>query len=125
MKSYFVTMILFSFFAFTFTSVNAQTLNKKSLLSDLNKTEDVTMSEQQMKEYESINNRLADDLLNVDKSDKSEKDRDKEIDKLFDKRDNDVDSIFGKDSKYDDTKKNLRKTSNKMRRKMKLTKLVL
>jgi len=125
MKSFFVTMILFSFCAFTFTSINAQTLNKKTLVSDLNKTEDVTMSEQQKKDYESINNHLADDLVNVDKSDKSEKDRDKEIDKLFDKRDNDVDAIFGKDSKYDDTKKNLRKTSNKMRRKMKLTKLVL
>lgn len=125
MKSYFVTMILFSFFAFAFTSVNAQTLNKKTLVSDLNKTEDVTMTAQQKKEYESINNRLADDLVNVDKSEKSQEDRDKEIDKLFDKRDNDVDNIFGKDSKYDDTRKNLKKTSNKMRRKMKLTKLVL
>ena len=125
MKSYFVKMIMYSLCAFMFTSVNAQTLNKKTLVSDLNNTEDVTMSEQQKKDYESINNRLADDLVNVDKSEKSQEDRDKEIDKLFDKRDNDVDNIFGKDSKYDDTRKNLKKTSNKMRRKMKLTKLVL
>jgi hypothetical protein len=125
MKPIIVKLLLLSIFVLSINSLGAQTLNKKSLLTDLNNTEGVKLSPQQQKEYESSNSKLAGDLLNMDKSKKSKDDRDKEVDRLFDKRDNDIDNMFGKDSKYDDTRKSLKKTSNKMRRKVKLAKLVM
>jgi len=125
MQPFLAKLILLSIFALSINSLGAQTLNKKSLISDLNDTEGVKLSPQQQKEYESSNTKLAGDLLNMDKSKKSKDDRDKEVDRLFDKRDKDIDDMFGKDSKYDDTRKSLHKTSNKMRRKVKLAKLVV
>lgn len=125
MKSFIVKLLLLSIFVLSINSLGAQTLNKKSLISDLNDTEGVKLTPQQQKDYESSNTKLAGDLLNMDKSSKSKDDRDKEVDRLFDKRDKDIDNMFGKDSKYDDTRKSLHKTSNKMRRKVKLAKLVV
>lgn len=125
MKSFIVKLLLLSIFVLSINSLGAQTLNKKSLISDLNDTEGVKLTPQQQKDYESSNTKLAGDLLNMDKNSKSKDDRDKEVDRLFDKRDKDIDNMFGKDSKYDDTRKSLHKTSNKMRRKVKLAKLVV
>jgi predicted oxidoreductase len=125
MKPFIAKLLLLSIFVLGINSLGAQTLNKKSLISDLNNTEGVKLSPQQQKDYESSNNKLAGDLLNMDKSSKSKDDRDKEVDRLFDKRDNDIDNLFGKDSKYDETRKSMKKTSNKMRRKVKLAKLVV
>ncbi len=110
---------------FAIQSVSAQSMNKKSLISDLNNTDGVKLDSKQKKDYESINNKLADDLEDLDKKSKNQNDRDKEVDRLFDKRDNDIDKMFGNDKKFDDTRKELKKTSNHMRRKIKLTKLVL
>jgi len=125
MKQVIAKLLVMSIIALGINSLGAQTLNKKSLLSDLNDTEGVKLSPQQQKEYESSNTKLAGDLLNMDKSSKSKDDRDKEVDRLFDKRDKDIDNMFGKDTKYDETRKSLHKTSNKMRRKVKLAKLVM
>ncbi len=116
---------LLFFCVFTIQSLSAQSMNKKSLLSDLNNTEGVKLDSKQKKDYESINSKLADDLVDLDKKSKNQDDRDKEVDRLFDKRDNDIDKMFGNDKKFDDTRKELKKTSNHMRRKIKLTKLVL
>jgi hypothetical protein len=110
---------------FALQSLSAQSMNKKSLVSELNNTEGVKLDSKQKKDYESMNNKLADDLVNMDKNSKKQDDRDKEVDRLFDKRDNDIDKMFGNDKKFDDTRKELKKTSNHMRRKIKLTKLVL
>ncbi len=122
LKLFFAAIIFFSA-----NAIHAQSMNRKSLTSELNNTEGVKLTPQQQKDYEASNDRLAGSLLDMDKNSKSKSknDRDKDVDKLFDKRDNDIDNMFGKDSKYDDTRKNLHKSSNKMRRKMKLTKLVL
>jgi hypothetical protein len=125
MKPFFTKFLVLCIFALSINTIQAQTLNKKSLLTDLNNTEGVKLTPQQQKDYESSNNQLAGDLLNMDKSKKSKDDRDKEVDRLFDKRDKDIDNLFGKDSKYDETRKSLHKTSNKMRRKVKLAKLVM
>ena len=125
MKLNFLKLTLLTVFAFCVISLNAQMLNKKSLISDLNDTEGVKLTPQQQKDYEASNNKLAGNLFDLDKKSKSKDERDKGIDGLFDQRDKDIDNIFGKDSKYNDTRKSLHKTSNKMRRKMKLAKLVM
>ena len=119
-------ILFLAIITFSLQTVSAQLMNKKSVLSDLGNTEGVKLDSKQQKEYDKINNDLADKLLKVDSDkNKSKNDRDKEIDNLFDKRDNDIDNLFGKDSKYNETKKSMRKTSNKMRRKMKLAKFAL
>ena len=105
--------------------MSAQVLNKKSLLADLNKTEEVQLTPEQQKEYEEINGKLADDLIQVSSSTKSKEEKDKETDRLFDKRDEDVDGIFGLDEKYKDTKKSLKRQSRGIRLKVKAAKLVL
>jgi hypothetical protein len=110
---------------FTIQFLTAQSMDKKSLLADLNSTENVKLDSRQKKDYESINNKLADDLVDMDKKSNKQDDRDKEVDRLFDRRDNDIDKMFGNDKKFEDTRKELKKTSNHMRRKIKLTKLVL
>ena len=122
----FSKILFLAIFTFSLQTVSAQLMNKKSVLSDLGNTEGVKLDSKQQKDYDRINNDLADNLLKVDSDkNKSKNDRDKEIDNLFDKRDNDIDNLFGKDSKYNETKKSMRKTSNKMRRKMKLAKFAL
>ncbi len=125
MKNQVTKFLLLLVFMFSVGTVSGQTLNKKSLLADLNKTEDVKLTTEQQKEYEKINGKLADDLLKVSSSDKSKEEKDKETDRLFDKRDEDVDGIFGLDEKYKDTKKSLRRQSRGIRLKVKAAKLVL
>jgi len=125
MKKQITKFLLLTVFVFSVSVVSAQSLNKKSLLADLNKTEDVKLTSQQQKEYESINNKLADDLIKASTNSKSKEELDKETDRLFDKRDKDVDGIFGIDDKYKDTKKSLKRQSRGIRLKVKAAKLVL
>ena len=125
MKKQITKFLLLTVFVFSVSVVSAQVLNKKSLVADLNKTEDVKLTSQQQKEYESINNKLADDLIKSSTNSKSKEELDKETDRLFDKRDKDVDGIFGLDDKYKDTKKSLKRQSRGIRLKVKAAKLVL
>jgi hypothetical protein len=125
MKKQITKILLLSVFVFSISALSAEDLNKKSLIADLNNTEGVALTSKQQKDYESINNKLADDLLKASTNSKSKEDLDKETDRLFDKRDKDVDGIFGIDDKYEDTKKSLKKSSRKMRMKVKMAKLVL
>jgi hypothetical protein len=125
MKAKIMNALLLAIFILSASAVDAQVLNKKSLLADLNKTEEVKLTPEQQKEYEEINNKLADDLISVSSSSKSKEEKDKETDKLFDKRDDDVDGIFGMDEKYKDTKKSLKRQSRGIRLKVKAAKLVL
>jgi len=125
MKKQITKFLLLAVFAFSVSVVSAQVLNKKSLVADLNKTEDVKLTSQQQKEYESINNKLADDLIKASTNSKSKEELDKETDRLFDKRDKDVDGIFGIDDKYKDKKKSLKRQSRGIRLKVKAAKLVL
>jgi hypothetical protein len=125
MKKQITKFLLLTVLLFSVSAISAQNLNKKSLIADLNNTEGVALTQQQQKDYESINNKLADDLLKASTNSKSKEELDKETDRLFDKRDKDVDGIFGIDDKYNDTKKSLKKSSRKMRLKVKAAKLVL
>jgi len=125
MKKQITKILLLSLFVFSISALSAEDLNKKSLIADLNNTDGVALTSKQQKDYESINNKLADDLLKASTNSKSKEDLDKETDRLFDKRDKDVDGIFGIDDKYEDTKKSLKKSSRKMRMKVKMAKLVL
>ncbi|MBK6285603.1 MAG: hypothetical protein IPF54_25685 [Draconibacterium sp.] len=125
MKNQITKLLLLAVFVFSVNALSAQLLNKKSLVADLNNTEGVALTPQQQKDYESINNKLADDLVKASTNSKSKEELDKETDRLFDKRDKDVDGIFGVDDKYQDTKKSLKKSSRKMRMKVKMAKLVL
>jgi hypothetical protein len=125
MKKQITNFLVLTVLVFSVSALSAQNLNKKSLIADLNNTEGVALSPQQQKDYESINNKLADDLLKASTNSKSKEELDKETDRLFDKRDKDVDGIFGIDEKYNDTKKGLKKSSRKMRMKVKAAKLVL
>lgn len=121
----FSKILFIALFTFSLQTVSAQVMNRKSVMSDLGNTEGVKLDSKQQKEYDKSNNELADNLFKVDSKKKSQNDRDKEIDGLFDKRDNDIDNIFGKDSKYEESRKSMKKTSNRMRRKMKLAKFAL
>jgi hypothetical protein len=125
MKKMFAPVILSLVCAFAFTTGYAQNISKKSLVSDLDNSSGMTMDSKQRKQYDEINNRTANELMDVDKNPKSKNDRDKDIDNLFDKRDNDVDKMFGNDKKYDETRKSFHKNSKELRRKIKLGKLVL
>ena len=125
MKKQITNLLLLTILLFSANTLSAQVMNKKSLLADLNKTEEVKLTPEQQKEYEEINGKLADDLIKVSSSTKSKEEKDKETDRLFDKRDEDVDGIFGLDEKYKDTKKSLKRQSRGIRLKVKAAKLVL
>lgn len=105
--------------------LSAQTLNKKVLLSDLNNSGDTKLTPQQKSDFNASNDKLANDLLNVEKNSKSKAERDKGIDNLFDKRDKDIDKMFGNDTKFNDAKKSMKKNSRSLRAKVKLAKLVV
>jgi hypothetical protein len=125
MKKLFAPVMLALVCVFAFTAVSAQNINKKSLVSDLDNSNGMTMDSKQKKQYDDINNRTANELMDVDKSPKSKNDRDKDIDHIFDKRDKDVDKMFGNDKKYDDTRNSFHKNSKELRRKYKLAKFVM
>jgi hypothetical protein len=125
MKTIIATLFAVCLFSLSATTVAAQTINKKSLMSDLNNADGMTMDSKQKKEYESINTNTANSLLEMDKKTMPKDDRDKEVDKIFDKRDNDVDKLWGKDSIYEDTRKTYKKKTRSLRLKIKAAKLVM
>jgi hypothetical protein len=125
MKKIFAPLILSLICVFAFTTGSAQNISKKSLVSDLDNSNGMTMDSKQKKQYDDINNRTANELMDVDKNQKSKNERDKDIDNIFDKRDNDVDKMFGNDKKYDDTRNSFHKNSKELRRKIKLGKLII
>ncbi|WP_348798531.1 hypothetical protein [Flavobacterium adhaerens] len=98
----------------------AQGLNKASLLKELNNTNGVSLNASEKASYEKANNELVTGLLGLDKKNLSKEDRDKEVDKLFDKRDKSLASSLG-------VKKSsgLNKSIKSTKRKVKLAKMVL
>lgn len=125
MKTILATLLVLCFCGLSANTVSAQTINKKSLLSDLNNSDGMTMDSKQKSSYESINSNTANSLLEMDKKNLSKDDRDKEVDKIFDKRDSDVDKLWGKDSIYEDTRKTYKKKTRSLRLKIKAAKLVM
>jgi len=81
----------------------AQGINRTSLLNELNKTYGVALSADEKTYFENANNQLVLDLFSVDDKNLSKENRDKEIDKLFDKRDKTLTSSLGI-NKYSDVK---------------------
>ncbi|HSD05624.1 hypothetical protein [Flavobacterium sp.] len=81
----------------------AQGINRTSLLNELNKTYGVALSADEKTSYENANNQLVLELFSVDEKNLSKENRDKEIDKLFDKRDKALTSSLGI-NKYSDIK---------------------
>ncbi|GMQ26736.1 hypothetical protein Aoki45_34190 [Algoriphagus sp. oki45] len=125
--SKFILVSILSIFLYSLGTVEAQAqiINKKSLLKDLNDTEGMVLDDKQKKEYKSINNSTANSLLDLEKKNLPKADRDKEVDRIFDKRDKDVEGLFGIDSKIEDTRKTYRKKTRGLRLKIKAAKLVL
>jgi len=90
--------------AFFISSVSfAQGINKTSLLNELNKTYGVELSSYEKTSFENANSTLVSDLLGLEEKNLSKENRDKEIDKLFDKRDKTLTSTLGI-NKYSDIK---------------------
>ena len=111
--------------AFLISSIGfAQGLNKKSLISELNKTDGLSLDAKQKSSYEKANNDLVKGLFDLDKKSATGADRDNKIDDLFNQRDKNLKSSLGAD-KYNDLKKKTEKSTKKIRRKVKLAKLVL
>lgn len=81
----------------------AQGINKISLLNELNKTYGIVLNEEEKSYLESINNELVSDLFSLDEKKLSKEERDKAIDKLFDKREKSLTSSLGI-NKYSDLK---------------------
>ncbi|MBF4466163.1 hypothetical protein [Flavobacterium sp. LC2016-12] len=106
------------------TAAAGQGLSKKSLVSELNKTEGVSLDAKQKSSYEKANNNLVTGVLNLDKKSLPKNDRDSKIDGLFNKRDKDLKSSLGID-KYTDVKKKTDKNIKQIQRKIKLAKLVM
>lgn len=102
------------------TASFAQGFNKKSLLGDLNNTNGVSLSASEKSSYEKANNELVSGLMGMDKKDLSKEDRDKEVDRLFDKRDKSLKSSLGP-GKSSGLSKNIKQT----KRKVKLAKIVI
>ncbi|MFH7012508.1 hypothetical protein ACHRV5_11595 [Flavobacterium sp. FlaQc-52] len=102
----------------------AQALNKKSLTSELGKTEGISLDAKQKSSFDKANNDLVTGLFDIDKKKLPQADRDSKIDGLFDKRDKSLSSSLGAD-KYTDVKKKTDKNIKQLKRKVKLAKLVL
>lgn len=81
----------------------AQGINKTSLLNELNKTYGVQLNTDEKANYENANSSLVSELFSLDEKNLSKENRDKEIDKLFDKRDKTLTSSLGI-NKYSDIK---------------------
>ena len=97
----------------------AQAFNKSSLLSELNNTNGITLSPAEKSSFDQANNEFVSELADLDKKNLSAEERDKEVDKLFDKRDKKLNKALG--SKYS----GINKSVNKTKRRVKLAKLVL
>ena len=81
----------------------AQGINKISLLNELNKTYGIVLNQEEKSYFESINNELVSNLFSLDEKKLSKEERDKAIDKLFDKREKSLTSSLGI-NKYSDLK---------------------
>ena len=81
----------------------AQGINRKSLLNELNKTYGIALSEDEKTYFGNANSTLVLELFGLDEKKLSKENRDKEIDKLFDKRDKTLTSSLGI-NKYSDIK---------------------
>lgn len=97
LKVFLIITLFTSFVSF------AQGINKKSLLNELNKTYGIALSEDEKTYFENANKQLVLDLFSVDEKKLSKEERDKHIDKLFDKRDKTLTSSLGI-NKYSDIK---------------------
>jgi hypothetical protein len=97
----FKVIIIVTFFVST--ALFAQGINKTSLLNELNKTYGVELSTDEKTYYENANSALVLELFSLDEKNLSKEDRDKEINKLFDKRDKTLTSSLGI-NKYSDIK---------------------
>jgi len=96
-KIFLIIAFLYSSFSF------AQGINKVSLLNELNKTYGVSLSADEKTYFENANSTLVSELFGLDEKNLSKENRDKEIDKLFDKRDKALTSSLGI-NKYSDIK---------------------
>jgi len=105
--------------------LQAQTFNKNALLAELNNAGNAKLSGDQKNEFNKLNQKYVDEFFEMDKNSKSKEDRDKAIDDLFDRRDKEIDDLFGLDDAYKDLKKELKRNTKGMRRKVKLAKLML
>lgn len=94
-----ITIVVFFISSISF----AQGINKTSLLNELNKTYGVELSADEKANYEKANVTLVSELFSLDEKDLSKENRDKQIDKLFDKRDKTLTSSLGI-NKYSDIK---------------------
>ncbi|RED26215.1 hypothetical protein BD847_0130 [Flavobacterium cutihirudinis] len=102
----------------------AQGFNKKTLTAALGATQGVSLDNKQKNAYDKANADLVAGLTDLDKKNLSKKERDSQIDNLFDKRDKSLASSLGAD-KYSDVKKKTDKNINSVKRKVKLAKLVI
>ena len=102
MKKIIIKVILIVAF-FIPTVSFAQGINKSSLLNELNKTYGIALSTDEKTSYENANSALVLELFSLDEKNLSKEDRDKEINKLFDKRDKTLTSSLGI-NKYSDIK---------------------
>ncbi len=124
-KAVLASLLVLGISSFLSITASAQLINKKSLLKDLNDSEGMTLSPKQKKDYEEINARTANSLLDMDKKKLSKDDRDKEVDRIFDRRDKEIEGIFGIGDKVEDTRKAYRRKTRGLRLKIKAAKLVL
>ena len=100
-KIIFKVILIVAFFIPTVSF--AQGINKSSLLNELNKTYGIALSADEKTSYENANSALVLELFSLDEKNLSKEDRDKEINKLFDKRDKTLTSSLGI-NKYSDIK---------------------
>lgn len=101
----------------------AQGVNKVSLLNELNKTYGVELNTVEKNNFENINSELVSGLFSLDESNLSKDNRDKEIDKLFDKRDKSLTVSLGID-KYSDIKSQANGKIEQTAEKVKLAKKI-
>ena len=97
LKAFLIVTFFISFGSF------AQGINKKSLLNELNKTYGIALSEDEKTYFENANKQLILELFSIDEKKLPKDERNKNIDKLFDKRDKTLTSSLGI-NKYSDIK---------------------
>lgn len=121
MKELIIKGFLIATFFIT-SSALAQGLNKTSLLNELNKTYGIQLDTLQKSNFESGNKELVFDLLSMEDKKLPKEERDKEIDKLFDKRDKNLTAYLGVD-KYSDIKLKTEEKIKQIIQKVKKTKI--
>ena len=101
----------------------AQGVNKISLLNELNKTHGVELSADEKTNFENANSTLVSELFGLEEKNLAKENRDKEIDKLFDKRDKSLTSSLGI-NKYSDIKSQTDEKIAETKQKVKQSKMV-